>query len=174
MMKKLLLMLIAFSTVAIFSSCDALDILLEEDASETTNDADPVTSDTGDIQTSALRDNIIKKAQSLIGSNYVYGGESPAEGGFDCSGLSYYCYKQYNIILPRTSIDQYNDGVHRTLAEAKKADIVAFYSPVSHVGMIINRTTFIHSPHTGATVTEDSLEGYWAEQVTGASSYINE
>ena len=42
-------------------------------------------------------------ALALEGAPYVWGGESWAEGGFDCSGLVYYAYQQIGITLPRTS-----------------------------------------------------------------------
>ena len=47
-------------------------------------------------------------ALEMAGQPYVYGGESLAEGGFDCSGLTYYAYQQIGITLPRTAGDQLN------------------------------------------------------------------
>lgn len=32
---------------------------------------------------------LVEAAKSLIGKKYVWGGESPSEGGYDCSGLFY-------------------------------------------------------------------------------------
>lgn len=40
-----------------------------------------------------LANDIVAKAESLINQYpYVWGGESPSEGGFDCTGLVYYVY----------------------------------------------------------------------------------
>lgn len=40
------------------------------------------------------------------GAPYVYGGETPSEGGFDCSGLVYWSYLRCGITLPRTDSAQ--------------------------------------------------------------------
>ena len=48
----------------------------------------------------------IAYALAMAGAPYVSGGESMAEGGFDCSGLVYYAYRQVGITLPRSSSAQ--------------------------------------------------------------------
>ena len=46
---------------------------------------------------------VLMRAISLVGTPYVYGGDSPA-GGFDCSGLVNYVYRDMlDLRLPRTS-----------------------------------------------------------------------
>ena len=42
----------------------------------------------------------INIAKAQIGKPYVWGAESPAEGGFDCSGLIDYAFKQAGIKIP--------------------------------------------------------------------------
>ena len=44
---------------------------------------------------------VVHIASKYIGTPYVWGGESP--GGFDCSGLVQYCYKQIGVNLERTT-----------------------------------------------------------------------
>ena len=44
--------------------------------------------------------NAIEIAKKQIGKPYVWGAESPAEGGFDCSGLIDYSFKQAGIKIP--------------------------------------------------------------------------
>ena len=44
------------------------------------------------------RDLVIAKARECVGSDYVWGGESFAEGGFDCSGLCYYAYQEAGLL----------------------------------------------------------------------------
>lgn len=43
---------------------------------------------------------ILQVADAQIGKPYVWGAESPSEGGFDCSGLIDWAYKQAGIDLP--------------------------------------------------------------------------
>lgn len=53
---------------------------------------------------------VCTKARELIGYPYVYGGNMPSKGGFDCSGLIEYVYKELGISIPRTTYDQINIG----------------------------------------------------------------
>ena len=50
----------------------------------------------------------IAYALAMEGQPYVYGGESLAEGGFDCSGLVYYAYQCIGVTVPRTASSQMN------------------------------------------------------------------
>src|SRR5699024_981098 len=43
---------------------------------------------------------IVETARSLIGTPYVWGGES--QGGFDCSGFIQYVFQSHDITVPRT------------------------------------------------------------------------
>lgn len=43
---------------------------------------------------------ILEAADAQIGKPYVWGAESPAEGGFDCSGLIDWAYRQAGVKLP--------------------------------------------------------------------------
>lgn len=61
---------------------------------------------------SASLDGVVGKAitaaKNIInqGYPYIYGGETPEEGGFDCSGLMQYSYKLAGIDIPRTTGEQ--------------------------------------------------------------------
>lgn len=48
-------------------------------------------------------------ARAAIGTPYVWGGDGPAEGGFDCSGRTKAAYAA-GITLPRVAHDQYRAG----------------------------------------------------------------
>lgn len=71
-------------------------------------------------------------ALQMAGQPYVSGGESLAEGGFDCSGLVYYAYQKIGITLPRTSGGQYtyfrnNAGRFTTsVSQLQYGDVVFF------------------------------------------------
>jgi cell wall-associated NlpC family hydrolase len=115
---------------------------------------------------------VLMRAIGLVGTPYRYGGNTP-EGGFDCSGLVNYVYRDMaDLQLPRTS---------RALAEVQgpriapdrlaAADLVFFGSAgaVSHVGIYVGEGRFVHAPSTGGTVRLDHLDGaYWRDHYTGA------
>lgn len=50
---------------------------------------------------------IIDEAMKYSGWDYISGGSSPDDGGFDCSGLVQYVYGKAGINLPRLEKDQY-------------------------------------------------------------------
>ena len=61
----------------------------------------------------------------------------------------------------------------KTHKNAQPADIVAFHSPVSHVGIYLSEEEFIHAPPLpGYNVRISSFIGYWEEQLTGVVHYI--
>ena len=96
---------------------------------------------------------VVALAQREIGTPYVWGGESHAEGGFDCSGLVLHAYGQLGIELPRVSRDQATIGEPvASLEEAIPGDLVAFGSPVDHIGIYAGDGMMVVAPHTGAVV----------------------
>lgn len=119
---------------------------------------------------------VLMRALSLVGTPYRYGGNTP-EGGFDCSGLVNYVYRDMlDLRLPRTS---------RALAAVQgpridpqrltAADLVFFGSSgqVSHVGIYVGEGRFVHAPSTGGTVRLDRLDGlYWREHYSGAKRVL--
>ena len=121
---------------------------------------------------------VLMRAISLVGTPYVYGGDSP-EGGFDCSGLVNYVYRDMlDLRLPRTSraLADYQGPRIRTDRLAP-ADLVFFGSggQVSHVGIYVGEGRFVHAPSTGGTVRLDRLDGpYWNSHYSGARRILAE
>lgn len=98
---------------------------------------------------------IINLAKKQIGKPYVWGAEGPSS--FDCSGLTYYVFKQASgVSLPRTSKAQSNAGESVSKANLKPGDLVFFDSnygsDVNHVGIYIGDNQIIHSPKPGDNV----------------------
>jgi len=128
-------------------------------------------------QTQQKIDKVIATAKSLIGTPYVWGGESLQEGGFDCSGLTQYVFKQAGYTLNRISSDQAKQGLYVSRANIKPGDLI-FYSfnrdgNVSHVGIYIGNGRMIHSPKTGDTVkSTDITVSYWQDRYVTARRII--
>lgn len=105
------------------------------------------------LETSALRgfDELSESRKKLIeaaisvgnevaGMPYVYGGNGPPDGGFDCSGAMYYVLRKAGLKPPRTSADQFlwvkknsqmhtisvaaKDATHASFSELKPGDLV--------------------------------------------------
>ncbi|MDR1870702.1 MAG: C40 family peptidase [Deltaproteobacteria bacterium] len=103
-------------------------------------------------------DNIMKTAFSQVGVPYRYGGSSP-ETGFDCSGYVSWVYKNHGISLPRSSRDMMAVGEPIAKEDLRPGDLVFFNYGYSHVGIYTGDDKYIHSPRTGKTITESSLNG---------------
>jgi cell wall-associated NlpC family hydrolase len=115
---------------------------------------------------------VLMRAISLVGTPYRYGGNTP-EGGFDCSGLVNYVYRDMlDLQLPRSSRELAAwQGPRIDPGELASADLVFFGSDgqVSHVGIYVGEGRFVHAPTTGGTVRLDHLDGsYWRRHYSGA------
>lgn len=111
-------------------------------------------------------------AQSLIGTPYKYGGNSP-DTGFDCSGFVVHVYRETRgLNLPRSSQSLAAQGSDLNQAELVAGDLVFFNTrrkKFSHVGIYLGDNTFIHAPSRGGSVRIDSLENvYWRKHYNGS------
>ncbi|WP_435528899.1 C40 family peptidase [Lysobacter enzymogenes] len=119
---------------------------------------------------------VLMRAFSLVGTPYRYGGNTP-EGGFDCSGLVNYVYRDMLALnLPRTSRDLAGyQGPRIDPMRLAGGDLVFFGSAgnVSHVGIYVGEGRFVHAPSSGGTVRLDRLDGpYWRDHYSGAKRIL--
>lgn len=92
---------------------------------------------------------VVADAQKYLGIPYVWGGTNPATG-LDCSGLVQRVYADLGVTLPRVSGQQAQMGQPvASLAQAQPGDILAFGSPVHHVGIYVGNGMMIDAPQTG-------------------------
>jgi hypothetical protein len=95
---------------------------------------------------------VVDLAKAQLGAPYVWGAEDPSSG-FDCSGLVQYVYGQAGVELPRVAADQATAGQPvASLADAKPGDLVAFGSPVDHIGIYAGDGKMVVAPHRGDVV----------------------
>jgi cell wall-associated NlpC family hydrolase len=122
-------------------------------------------------------DTVIASAKSLVGTPYVWGGRSLADGGFDCSGFTQYVYGKVGITLNRVSYDQEKQGLAVSRANLQPGDLVfaslAGDGNISHVGIYIGDGKMIHSPKTGDVVKiTDITTEYWESRFVTARRVI--
>jgi cell wall-associated NlpC family hydrolase len=98
-------------------------------------------------------------AARYLGIPYRYGGASPATG-FDCSGFVMYVYAQIGIGLPHYSGAQQQMGTPVPMNALQPGDLVFRGFPAYHVGIYVGSGSVIHSPHTGAVVSYQSVGGW--------------
>lgn len=100
---------------------------------------------------------------SKLGVDYVWGGESMTEGGYDCSGLVYAAYQEaLGVELPRTSQTMALLGEEVPFSELQMGDLLFWDDggDVHHVAMYLGDGYFIQSPHTGDVVKITSMDEY--------------
>ncbi|WP_020641317.1 NlpC/P60 family protein [Amycolatopsis balhimycina] len=102
----------------------------------------------------------VNAALSKLGSPYVWGDTGP--DSFDCSGLLLWAYKKAGITLPRNSAAQAQYGTPVPRDQLQPGDLVAYYSPVSHIGMYIGDGKMVHAPTSGDVVKISPLQSQYA------------
>jgi cell wall-associated NlpC family hydrolase len=120
---------------------------------------------------------VLFRAIGLVGTPYRYGGDTP-DGGFDCSGLVGYVFREAaGVSLPRTAdamdeIDRPKVDRH----DLAPGDLVFFRgrgSGIGHVGIYVGEGRFVHAPNAGGTVRLDTLDGdYWRDHYAGAKRVL--
>lgn len=105
---------------------------------------------------------VCDNARAVIGYPYVFGGNSPETGGFDCSGLVQYAYKKSGINIPRTTYNQINIGKKITNKDDLiEGDLIFNFDDKGipqHVFLYSGNGKVIEARQTGTFISEYS---YW-------------
>jgi cell wall-associated NlpC family hydrolase len=121
---------------------------------------------------------VLFRAIALVGTPYRWGGNTP-DGGFDCSGLVDYIYRNAaGLALPHSSreMSQMNGQQVRQMTELVSGDLVFFASSggISHVGVYVGKGRFVHAPNSGGTVRLDDIDGpYWRDHFAFGKRLLN-
>ncbi|CAM3109473.1 C40 family peptidase [Streptobacillus felis] len=110
---------------------------------------------------------ILKKAKELMGKKYVWGAKVGDYNNFDCSSFVKTLYKEAGINLPRVSKDQSKIGKKIPITELEIGDLIFFHTLgnyVSHVGIYIGNSEFIHASSKAKKTIVSKFEGYYKEK----------
>jgi cell wall-associated NlpC family hydrolase len=91
-----------------------------------------------------------------LGKPYVWAAAGP--NSFDCSGLVQYAYAAAGVSLPHSSGGQASMGRAVTRDQLQPGDLIAFYSPVSHIGIYIGNGQMVHAPASGDVVKVTGID----------------
>lgn len=127
-----------------------------------------------------LAEKIIKTASENLGAPYKYAGTTKA--GFDCSGLVFSTFNQYDIKLPRSSAEQSKVGIDlgKNVSKAQKGDLIFFKTnnrnKINHVGIITetkdDELQFIHSSTSRGVIISSTKEAYYEKTFTQLSRIL--
>ena len=90
---------------------------------------------------------IVTTARTYLGKPYVWGGESEAEGGYDCSGFVYSVLNKCGMKVPRTTAQGYS-SLGKTVTNIQSADLLYFGKStkrITHIAIALNSTQMIES-----------------------------
>ncbi|MDD5131647.1 MAG: NlpC/P60 family protein [bacterium] len=124
----------------------------------------------------AVEQKIVEIALRYLGLPYKYGGESL--WGIDCSAFVRRVWGFFGLDLPRTSREQFTIGEKTSISDLKPGDLVFFHKqgrkPVSHVGIYIGDSKFVHASGIDHKVTiGDLTQDYYRRCYKGARRVIN-
>lgn len=88
---------------------------------------------------------LVEYATNLIGTPYVWGGNTPAQG-LDCSGLLYYIQKKAGSEVEDMTASGYSTiGKKIDIGQKKPGDFLFFGRPVSHCSIYVGNGYMIES-----------------------------
>ncbi|AOT73314.1 hypothetical protein Gferi_26165 [Geosporobacter ferrireducens] len=119
-------------------------------------------------------------AKGFLGTPYKYGTSGPKS--FDCSGFTSYIFKNFGVVLPRSSKDQATAGEKVLKKDLSLGDLVFFDTvgkidgKITHVGMYIGDGKFIHASSGSSAkkvVISELNEGYYKDRFVTARRIFN-
>lgn len=127
-----------------------------------------------DKKNNSVIEKIINSASENLGAPYKYAGTT--KSGFDCSGLVFSTFNQYDIKLPRSSSDQSKVGIDlgKNISKAQKGDLIFFRtnsrSKINHVGIVVeakkDELQFIHASTSRGVIISSTKEAYYERTFT--------
>ncbi len=114
-------------------------------------------------------------AAQFVGSRYRWGGTGP--GGFDCSGLTSYIYRQFGVGLPHSAAAQYSTSVGAkigNLSNLSPGDLMFFAGTdgrrgISHVAIYVGGGQMVHAMTSRYGVQVSGVwNSYWQNRFVGA------
>jgi peptidoglycan endopeptidase LytF len=112
-------------------------------------------------QSTRLR--LVEAGFKMIGVRYRRSGGSE-ETGFDCSGLVKNLFSKFDIDLPRSSREQYEQGEQIDRDKLEVGDLVFFSSGgtrPTHVGIYVGEDKFLHAAIKARQVIVSDLSKFW-------------
>ena len=98
---------------------------------------------------------VVDYAVYCLGTPYVYGGNTPGVG-LDCSGLTYWCYRQVGKTIPRTTYGMPNSAAWSGPVSSAEPGDVLWNSGHVAICTASGGGTYIHAPQPGDVVKYSS------------------
>lgn len=123
---------------------------------------------------------IVELAYKALGVRYVWGSESMS--GMDCTGLTYWAYRQIGISVPRSTSGYYSAGVGVSYANIRPGDVIGWdahprdgRTTMTHVGIYVGNGKMIHASSRLGKVVLQSVSEYqsWGCKILTIRRFIS-
>lgn len=116
-----------------------------------------------------------RTAERFVGIPYRWGGNTVVDG-MDCSGFARAVYNLCGVNIPRTSAEQFRIGRKIDRDELADGDLVFFGDSehqITHVGIYVGESRFVHAPKRGEDIKISLLAGNgFAKKFMGGRRYF--
>lgn len=125
----------------------------------------------GDLRGLFVGKAVARAALAQLGQPYRWGGDAP--GGFDCSGLTCWAYRQAGVAIPKRAYDQFMGGQEIPDSCLQPGDLL-FFMPSDvmasmHVGVYVGEGLMVHAPGTGKPVVRARFDSrFFKNRYAGA------
>lgn len=117
---------------------------------------------------------LLQKMEEWWGTKYCLGGNT--KNCIDCSGFTALMMQSvYNISLPRTAQEQYDQSERIDNDELKEGDLVFFGSSsrrITHVGIYVTNNKFFNASTSSGVIINDLNEPYWKQRFVGGGRVV--
>lgn len=120
---------------------------------------------------------VVETAKSYIGKvQYVFGADDLDNGVADCSSFTQAVFKKHGYEIGRNTESQWGKGMYVDRASIKPGDLVFFRDTynssykdgVSHVGIAIGGSEFVHCSSSKGVTVSDLNSSYYDSHYLGA------
>lgn len=118
---------------------------------------------------------LVDSAKKFLGTPYVWGGESMAEGGMDCSGFVYNALKGAGYNVGRDTAQGYRKlGTAVNKSDLKEGDLIFFGTgdKATHIGIYIGNGQMIHSSGGSKNTKDNPGKGVSIANVDYRSDFL--
>lgn len=117
---------------------------------------------------------IVRTARAYLGKPYVWGGESEAEGGYDCSGFVYSVLNKCGMKVSRTTAQGYS-ALGKKVSNVQSGDLLYFGKSVkriTHIAIAINSTEMIESQGNSKNTKTNKGKGVSITNISHRSDLV--
>ncbi len=108
---------------------------------------------------------IVDLAYKALGVRYVWGSHSMS--GMDCTGLTYWAYRQIGVSVPRSTSGYYSAGASVSYSNIRPGDVIGWDAhprrkgtALTHVGIYVGNGMMIHASSSKGRVVLQNVKQY--------------